>query len=488
MFANAMAKPIGRDEHMYCTAGVLLGQGHMIYRDFSYVAQMPYHPLLYAVVYKALQTTYYLLVGRIISVICDFVILLCIIDIYRRVLGKLSGVGILLGLAGGIIYVFNPIVDYANGFAWNNDAVAACVVLSFWLMVLADTKKPLEYWRIGLIGLLLSLATFTRMTTAVVQGLFLAVILWKGASTAKNRMKAALVFLGVTAVVGLWPAYTFASAPKAFCVNVFQIHVLNSRWLHEIGMVFNKPALLLRCLTTHGYLALLLTAVCLWVLAGWLRRRITGEQFRCFMLAIALVLVFFIIALILPETWEQHLATPVPFLIISLAYPLRYASRMHGTKYFAAGRFLLLLCAAVAVVSYPVVLLRMPLAICLEQWVPIRLHEISVDIVRRVEKNGRILTLSPLLALEGGGWIYREFSAGPFAYRVSDRMSAEDRAVSNTVGPIELARLVRTSPPAAVVVGWEWKLLDEDLISTAVQPGWQREDYAETGVVGYFPP
>ena len=179
---------------------------------------------------------------------------------------------------------------------------------------------------------------------------------------------------------------------------------------------------------------------------------------------------------------------PVPFLIISLAYPLRYVSQISRTKYFAVGRYVLLLCAAVAVVSHPLVLLRVPLALCPEDWVPIRLHEISLDITRRAGENGRILTLAPLLALEGGGEIYREFSAGPFAYRVSDRMSQEDLAVSHTVGERELAKLLWTSPPAAVVVGWEWKRLDEDMVQAAVGPGWQKEVYAGTGVVCYFPP
>ena len=488
MFASAMAKSIGRDEHMYCTAGVLLGQGQMIYRDFSYIAQLPYQPLLYAVAYKALRTDYYLLVGRVISVICDVVILLCIIGIYRRVLGKLSGVGALLGLVGGIVYVFNPIVDYANGFAWNNDLVAMCVVLSFWLIALANPKEPLEYWRIALIGVLLSLATFMRMTTVVVQCIFLVVILWKGAGTTNGRIKAALVFLGVTAAVGIWPVYTFACAPKAFLINVFQIHLLNSELLHEIRMTFNKPQLLFRCLTTYGYLALMVTAICFWGLAGWVRRRITEEQSTCFALSIGLVMVFFGIALILPETWEQHLAMPVPFVIISLAYPLRYVSQIERRKYFAAGRSMLLLCAAVAVVSHPLVLLRIPLVFCRENWVPIRLHKISVDITKRSGTSGRILTLTPLLALEGGGQIYREFSAGPFAYRVSGRMSAEQLTVSHTAGSKELTRLIHTSPPAAVIVGWEWESLDESLVRAAVQPGWQREVYADTGVVGYFPP
>ncbi len=238
MFANAMTKPLARDEHIYCTAGVLLAQGQMIYRDFSYVAQLPYHPLILAALFKTLGTTHYLLTGRIVSLICDLVVLLCIIDIYRRVLGRSYVAGALVGLAGGVIYVFNPIVDYANGYAWNNDLVVMCVVLSFWLLVAGPNKGSWRYWRIALLGILLSLATFMRMTTVLIQAVFLVVILWKKPEPGKGRLKAAMVFSAVTGMVSLWPVYAFVCAPKAFLVDIFRIHLLNSQRLHKIGMFF----------------------------------------------------------------------------------------------------------------------------------------------------------------------------------------------------------------------------------------------------------
>ena len=55
-------------------------------------------------------------------------------------------------------------------------------------------------------------------------------------------------------------------------------------------------------------------------------------------------------------------------------------------------------------------------------------------------------------------------------------------------GPKEMAKLIRTGPPAAVVVGLEWQALEEPLIRTAVGPGWYSKAYGDTGVVAYFPP
>jgi len=175
ILGNSMTKSIGRDEQMYCAGGVLLAQGKMIYRDFSYAAQLPYHPLLYAAIFRISGTSHYLLVGRMVSVVCDILVMVCIVGIYRRSFKPFAISGMLFGLAGAVLYVFNPLVDYANGYAWNHDVVILCVVLSFRLFVSIDFERKARYWRIGAIGALLTFATCMRITTALVELLFFVV-------------------------------------------------------------------------------------------------------------------------------------------------------------------------------------------------------------------------------------------------------------------------------------------------------------------------
>ena len=95
IFANSMTKQIGRDEQMYVTAGVLLSQGRMIYRDFAYVAQLPFHPLIYAFVYRLLNTTYFLLTARCFSVLCDILSVIAVVGIYRHIFSPLKTRGII---------------------------------------------------------------------------------------------------------------------------------------------------------------------------------------------------------------------------------------------------------------------------------------------------------------------------------------------------------------------------------------------------------
>jgi len=492
ILANSMTKPLSHDEQMYCTGAVCLAQGKMIYRDFSYPSQMPYHPLLYAALFRLLNTTHYLLAGRILSSLCDVLVVICIVGIYRRIFDFFPISAMLLGLTSAVLYVFNPFVIYANGFAWNNDVVVLCVMLSFWLFISIDFKHKSKYWRIALIGALLTFATCMRITIALVQLLFFAVLLARPVESIKQRFKNILPFLISAAVVLIWPVWVIAQAPRAFFLNLLRISMLNSEWVHQTGMFFNKFDIIFAALTTPGYLALILIAVYLCVIFAWQRRKLTMSHAANLLLAVLLAFVFFIIALIMPATWQQHLAMPVPFIIISFAYPLLYLRKLNpGTKlnkHFKTARAVVAVCAVVLIAFYPVVLRGIPKLFDPKSWTPIRLHTISKDIAERTKSPKLILTLAPLYALEGGCQIYTEFSAGPFAYRIADFLTPADLNTTNTVGPKTLAALIEKSPPSAVILGVEPTFLEEPLLQTTIRPErqrWERKIY-DDGPIVYF--
>lgn len=490
ILANSMMKPPGRDEQMYCTGGVLMAQGKMIYKDFSYVAQLPYHPLLYAVLFRILNTNHYLLVGRMISVICDILVILCIVGIYRQIFGKYKTCGKVLGAAAAILYLFNPLVDYANGYAWNHDVVILCVVLSLWLFISTDFQQKSRYWRIAIIGGFLTFATCMRVTTILVQLLFFAALVSHPAQSMKQRIKTVLPFLVATAVLLIWPVWVIASAGHAFFLNLVWIPKLYGGWLQEIGMIHNKLGLTLSSLKMPGYFILIVIAVYLCVVLVWHRRKLSKSDGRNLLLASLLVLVFFIIAFIPPTIWKQYLAMPVPFIVISFAYPLlclrQLADKEKDNKQFTAARAVVGVCMALAVVSYSIVLSRAVVLFYPEGWVPVRVHKISQDIAEKTQEPKKILTLAPLFALEGGCDIYTELSCGSIVYRIGDRLSAWNRDVTHTAGSRDLAELVDKDPPSAVIVNVEeMEFLEEPLIKTSVKPNWERKVY-EYGPVVYF--
>ncbi|MHC4791505.1 MAG: hypothetical protein ACYS8Y_08745 [Planctomycetota bacterium] len=491
IFANSMTKPIGHDEHMYCSAGVLLAQGKMIYRDFSYVAQMPYQPLLYAALYKIFNTTYYLLTGRILSSLCDIMVVICIVGIYRRIFGAFPITGLLLGLAAAVLFVFNPLVDYAAGFAWNHDIVILLVTVSLWLFISTDFEQEPKYWTSAVIGVLLTVATCMRITTVLVQLLFFTALLAESGKSTKQRFKTVLPFLIAAAFVWIWPILTITLGPRAFFLNLYWIPKLNSQLLHQIGMAHNKVYLIFIALTAPGYLVLVLLAFYLYLAIALKRQILQTTKSTKILLTALLPLIFFIIAIIPPTMWRQYLAIPVPFLAISLAYPLLHLRQLYEksgrSAHFKIARSSVAICVVIAVVANPVVPGRIGMLFSLRKWVPIRLHKISEQIGEEIIEPKRILTLEPLLALEGGCDIYPEFSSGVFVYRIADQLSAWNREITHAVGPRELGRLIEDLPPSAVILGTEPEYLEAPLFEIAVKSDkekWERKIY--DGLIVYF--
>jgi len=491
--ANSMTKPVGRDEQMYCTAGVLMSQGKLVYRDFSYPAQLPYHPLLYAWLFRVSGTKHYLLAGRVVSAVCDTCVGMLIFWMFVRAFGRDVAAGGMFGLGGVLLYLFNPLVDYANGYAWNHDVVNLCVMAAYTLFAGLCGKGKGAYLRAGAVGAILAFAACMRITTVLVEAVFFGFLVFQQDKSRSWRAKAAASFLCGSAAVVLWPAWVIASAPQAFALNLMKIPRLYGRWLAELGMVHNKLALTVGSVVQPGYLCLIVLMAYLGIV--FLRRggRADEQERRMFWLAVSISAAFFVIAYIPPTMWRQYLGVPVAFGVVSLAHPLaalwRSRAARDGNRRFKAAAGIVVCSAVVAVVFYPVVLLRMGSVLSPEQWVPLQLHRVAKQIGERVQGAGRVLTLWPVLALEGGCEIYPELSAGAIVYRVGDLLTEAERRVTHTVGPESLKELLEKEPPCAVVVGAEaryFAFLEEPLVAAA-GPEWVQQSFA-MGLKGYFRP
>jgi 4-amino-4-deoxy-L-arabinose transferase-like glycosyltransferase len=484
--ANGLTKPLAHDEQMYCAGAVLLSRGEMIYRDFSYVAQMPYHPLLCAALFRLLGTTHYLLAARMLSCACDIMVVVFIIQIFRGVLGDRPAAAATAGAAAAVLYALNPAVVYAGGFAWNHDVVVFCVVFALRLVVLGGTAGGRRIFFTAFAGLLLTFATFTRITTALPLLLF-AVVLWAAESgSVKQRfVRNVLPFAAGSLAALVWPLAVILSAPRAFFLNAFRIPLLNSRFLHGAGMTHDKLDVIAAYATTLPYLALLGAAAYLWLKAAVSRRPLRPAGGAVLWLAALLPAVFVVIALIPPTMWRQYMALPVPFLAIGLVVPLYLLGRSQGG--FTLCCTVVVFCAAVAVVGNLAAVERIAALGRPDTWVPLRVHAVAADIAAGRRAEGPILTLAPLYALEGGCDIYTELSAGPFVYRVGGLLGAGDLETVRAASAETMQRVVQNRPPAAVVLGAEPAFLEDGLFRSAVGDGWSRRDYPG-GIAAFFAP
>ena len=493
ILATGMMKPVSRDEHMYCTAAVLLARGQLIYRDFAYPAQLPCHTLLLGALYRIFHTDHYLLVGRLLSAFCDMAVVVLILAIYRRAFESHPPVGRWLGLAAAVLYVFNPLVDYAAGYAWNHDVVIACVVLSFWVFARTGFRPAPPFWRIAAMGALLTFATCMRVTTVLVAVVFLGAVLAAAGGSIYNRIRTALPFAVAGLLVLACPLWIVMRAPKAAWLNLVEIPALYGRWLHELGLVFNKAELTIDCLKTPGYQALLVVTIYLMAVAVRRRASLCDASRRNLLLAGGVVVCFCLIAFLPPTMWHQYWAVPVPFLVIACAYPmaaLRHAAQKpDGKRSLRIACTVTFSCATLAILTNLTVLRRLPAIVVPEYWTPVMLHRTAVDIAGRVGEPKLVLTLGPLYALEGGSDIYPELASGSIVYRAADAMSAEDRAITQTVGPAGLEDLLSKKPPSAAILGVEPSYLSflEEPLLQALDPAWPRHS-REDGLQVYVRP
>ena len=350
IFSNAMARPVERDENMYCSGGVLISQGNLIYKDFSYVSQLPYHPLLLSVIYKISGTTYYLLTARIVSCIADFLTVLFIILIYRKVFSAFHFSGLLLGFAAATLFLFNPIVNYISGLAWNHNIVICLVAASFWIfLTLERAGGKTIYIKTALIAALLSFSTCIRITTALVELLFFIAIIFRKYESKKIRNTNIVIFIFTSAVVFVWPIWLILQAPEAFLINLFVIPALNNNLLIEMGFALNKLRLTIFYLTIAEYLFPILIAIYLYTCM--FRRLALKKIDIAVYLAILLPVIFFAITYIPPTIWHQYFAPPVPFLLISLAFPLYFFRQKTDAPHFKIASSMLAACVLIAIVQ-----------------------------------------------------------------------------------------------------------------------------------------
>ena len=165
-----------------------------------------------------------------------------------------------------------------------------------------------------------------------------------------------------------------------------------------------------------------------------------------------------------------------------------YLRKLAQDRHFKIACTIIAVCTFLAVISHLVVFHRIPALLKPQSWPPIRLHRIAEDIAGKTKSPKLVLTLAPLYALQGRCDIYTELSTGPFAYRIADFLTPAERQITNTVGPKTLKALLDNSPPTAVVLGVEPKVLEDPLFQTAIYPSrekWERKSY-ENGPIVYF--
>ena len=359
-------------------------------------------------------------------------------------------------------------------------------------------------------GLLVGLAAATRLSFAFAFLAFMLALLSQPASNWAERRKSGIRF-GLGGVLGAMPALGFLLwSPQEFLFGNLSYIGLNTQYYQNLatppvsmtwagkliflgGLLGREPANLL------PILCFLLVGLWLW----WSTRRgftRNGEPLSTifregppsrrddllepsrkidlstpefpnkssyslpawrWQLWAFLVVAMFTSALVATPSQAQYFYPLWPLLILGLVLLLGDASRRNRLKGALPLPILLLLAAGVAALLVS----RSPyweggqIVFSPREWYPTKLHGRGRWLSTLVNAGGgqanAVLTVAPILPLEGGVAIYPQLATGPFAWRVAPLLDAATRRRYHLFTPDELKAQLSATPPRALLVGLE---------------------------------
>jgi hypothetical protein len=468
VFLMGMNAPFDHDEQQFIAGARLFSSQSLLpYVDFPFY-QVPNILLPYGILFKF---TDYLLAGaRTFSVVCAWLTLMII---YSTSLRLLNDKNMLLKLAIASLAVFfvvsNPVFIYTCGKAWNHDFPLMLSMVSFVLLIRAIKKNTpaLAF----LIGFLTGFAAGSRISFApvAVPCLFCMVAFHKNTAIKERLRYSGLFILGLI-TANIPSLIMLVSCPGQFIFDVFNYHLrIDIQYLKSVGWympmngrfqyfcrVITEPR---NCiLTLAGVVFILLNGI--FCGAGNNKPR----QPNLFLLVIPFLLLG---SFSKPVVFYQYLYAPVPFIVLGAIYGISVLNDRLQLRFM----LLFILLAGISVYSGEKYFWKMNKLCDPREWTSIGCHRLGCKITK-IAGPGKILTLSPILVLEGGGQIYPEFSSSPFTWRTAVYTDEPDRKKMKIISPSGLDKFLESDPPVAILTGFEDRL-DDDFIQWSRNHGYE---------------
>ncbi|MFY9852701.1 MAG: hypothetical protein WAK26_02340, partial [Terracidiphilus sp.] len=465
------------DEHQFIAGAFLVARDHLLpYRDFAFF-HTPNILFIYAILFSF--TNHFLLSARLFSAACAVLsIILIFVTALKLWTGPKDSTCLLVAASAVLLLVSQPLFLLTSGLAWNHDFPELLLLLA----VLAQCRwmRTGNDWLLFLSGALLGIATGTRLTYVLPIIPFAGAILFMKRVVSRPK---SLATFAAGLIVSLTPsALMFALAPSAFLFGNLGYARLNAIYGRDICHLW--PATLpdkleyvvsRLLLAQHAALLLLiLFSLAVFLLCAW---RKTSAR-------LDLVFIAAVIVCCLPgsfgptPTYPQYFYQQVPLLVLGIVFGIaslyaeatprdrRLIGSMLGVAVVCTMRWRLL-AASAGIVLMTCIHPHRPAD---HNW-PITedVRKLGMQPQASVGSSGKVLTLVPVYALEGGMDIYPEFATGSFAWRTASQLNDADRARYKMVSPADLDELLRSDPPAGIIVGAEPIQMEYPLVQYAKQ-------------------
>lgn len=476
-----------RDLHQFVSAGKLLtDRGLLPYQDYPYF-HLPNLVFIYAGLFEF--TSYLTLAANLFSVACAVIMMGALFMYFCSFVPDNQPFSRLLLAVGTIIALMtNHTFTYTTGWSWNHELSTLLAVLAFICHCHAAKHARLYSW-FFLSGLLVGLSTGTRATGVFLFPAFAASFVWMVNCSLRQKMSRMLVFFGAFSFSLLPSFYLFLSAPQNFIFGNFVFRKLVVQMWSDQNLYPQIPDFLYWTLkkihslvqvmvVSPNVTILVILVVCFFPLQKRCEEsRWTFRSIFC----LALFGCSLIGVLLTTPTFEQYY---YPVIVFGLALAADRLAMLLRLRLLTPLRtWVLIACVVVSTIAgflgtdYKNLLT----VFSPEAWRPVKIHQEARQIALIVGR-GKVLTFTPILALEGGVDIYPEFANGVFAWETGYLMDKQYREKTRVVTAEDLPGFLESNRPRAIITGYE-PVHDVSLIIYARKNGFHAQQISTNTVL-----
>ena len=479
LFARIMTYPLQHDEQFYVPAAALFSF-ERLYPDFGF-SHLPNLPILLSGVF-AVSGGHYVLAGRLVIFLSWLLTVLALVLIGRRYAKSNMVAAVLVALL-----VANPALLDATGMAVTNNFIGTpFALLGLFCFVETATRPSPSRGLAVLAGFLLAAAVGFKANYAIlVPPVAIAAILVPPYLPLRARLiQVTLPLLAGGIIGGLPTLYFLLHDPSGFLAHVVRFHRgpqlgywgTNPDPLDPKAIGLTAKVILAQRSWLNAANLIVLLALAFYTALGF-----RGGRFRSWLdwrthwpiLLLASITALAAAVSFLPTpAFPQYFTIPIPFALMLIAL-------LHGSldlpEQGMTRPFLIAALVLAACIGTPILLSTAPRIVRVAHWTGFQVHRDAARIAKLARVEGprsSMATLSPVYALEGGLQVYPALAMGPFVYRASAWIPADDRRhYTSLVSPATVGSMLENAPPTAILTGEEG-VLDAPLAAFAAAHGY----------------
>jgi len=444
---HSLTQYINQDEEQYVAAAYLMR--HLrLYADFLY-NQLPIYPLILSGVLTLLPTESPFLLARLLSAALATGSIFVFFALARRL-----SEDALFGILATCLFASAPLMLLAFGWTRNDIMPIFFGLCGVWFFLRGvddrnkDARNGAQFF---LAGLLMALAVGSKITAAFIPACAILALL--------GRPKR-LIPLVAGGALGSVPILYYAAATFdnfIYCNYTFhntapvQYYTDHGIPAEVLGFSGRARDTLIICMR-EPTLILAAIFIVFAIFSAWRERLSLNDIVRSlgarrifiFCLAVASIPV----VLLPTPASEAYVQPAVPYLLLSCAalYPL-------ARKCIERRQLLIFGLVSVVVLSLQLGRYAIEAVQRLDpsKWTTAQVYDLS-SLIRGKVEGGAVASAYPLLVLDAGGQIYREFATGVFFFRSADHLTPERVSQLNGISPSTIPMVFRAEPPPAILV------------------------------------